>query len=173
MPPCDTIYRRRLAPKKKPRSEAGLSTMTSGEGRPPRRHFNARMSVRFQPLTTLTAGRPNLRTSSGPSGSGGARLGPSQKDGLPHRCWDRHWRFKAIDSRVTSPLRENIPRPQRAQIALVVKSCGQFAERPGKEIPSRLAGGWGSLVSSDRGCHARRAIVAHRRLAIGKEEPRG
>ena len=120
MPPCDTIYRRRLAPKKKPRSEAGLSTMTSGEGRPPRRHFNARMSVRFQPLTTLTAGRPNLRTSSGPSGSGGARLGPSQKDGLPHRCWDRHWRFKAIDSRVTSPLRENIPRPQRAQFAPIV-----------------------------------------------------
>ena len=35
--------------------------MTSGEGRPPRRHFNARMSVRFPPLTTLATGRSNLR----------------------------------------------------------------------------------------------------------------
>ena len=62
--------------------------MTSGEGRPPRRHFNARMSVRFQPLTALTTGRSNLRTGNGPFGSGGARLGLSQKDGLPYRCCD-------------------------------------------------------------------------------------
>ena len=69
---------------KTPRCAAGLSTMTSGEGRLPRRHFNARMSVRFQPLTTPTTGRSNVHQQR-PFRSGSTRLGRSQKDGLPFR----------------------------------------------------------------------------------------
>ena len=48
--------------------------MTSGEGRPPRRHFNARMSVRFRWLTTPTISQPNVHVNSGFFRSGGARL---------------------------------------------------------------------------------------------------
>ena len=58
------------------------------------------MAGRLQPLTTPAPGRSTVRASSGPFGSGSARLGLSQKDGLPHRCWiDICWRFKAIDAR--------------------------------------------------------------------------
>ena len=58
------------------------------------------MAGRFRPLTTPTTGRSNLPTGSGPFGSGSARLGLSQKGGLPRRCWiDICWRFKAIDAR--------------------------------------------------------------------------
>ena len=58
------------------------------------------MAGRFRPLTTPSSGRSNLPTGSGPFGSGSARLGLSQKGGLPRRCWiDIFWRFKAIDAR--------------------------------------------------------------------------
>ena len=64
---------------KKPRCAAGLSAMTSGEGRPPRRHFNARMSVRFQPLTTLTTGRSNIHAAAA------FRIGQRAARSLPER----------------------------------------------------------------------------------------
>ena len=76
---------------------------------------------------------------SGLLGSGSTRLGLSQKDGLPFRCWVSNSRFKAIDARLRgSPMgcsfpHENIPRPQSAKIAALLKSCGQFAERTGKK----------------------------------------
>jgi hypothetical protein len=68
--------------------------MTFGEGRPPRRHFNARMSVRFRWLTTPTISQPNVHVNSGFFRSGGARLG-LQKNGLPWSLLVDICRFKS------------------------------------------------------------------------------
>jgi hypothetical protein len=149
---------------KKPRCAAGLSTMTSGEGRPTRRHFNARMSVRFQPLTTLTAGRSNLRTSSGPSGSGGARLGPSQKDGLPIPLLvlsisvQGHRRAQG-GSLWAAPL---LMRTYRARSGAELRGCRNLAVSSRNVLARERTQSWSPSVLPGRFTRCTRAQAGHR-----------
>jgi len=107
-------------------------------------------------LTTPTTDRSTTCTSSGTFRSGSARLGLSQKDGLPiHR-----WRYDEVQGH------RRARKGEACGLPLSLSAVRLWQEKTPAGLPTAgvLAVVW------CRGCPARRAIVAHRRLAIGKEK---
>ena len=95
-----------------------------------------------RPLTTRVISGLLLTPASGPFGSGSARLGLSQKDGLPNRwlaficCGSRpSTRARGAAYGLLLCMRTNRARSEAN--CLIMKSCGQFAERLGKGVVSR------------------------------------
>ena len=135
-----------------------------------------RTGVRFR-LTTPDHRPVYWSHNSGLLGSGSARLGLSQKDGLPFRCWDIIITAQGHRRAHSLCLSASV-RTQEHLVISLVRNCPDYkilavSSRNvlAKENPGRPADGRGSsLPMSD--ALFRRAIVARGWLAIGKEKPR-